>query len=131
VSDDVVWRQGSMGMHYLEPASGRAAVVEAISRGWLADLSQSRHFFLNLMLTEVGSNRAVVHAYVLHTATDVRGTRLRSSGIYRLELGRIDGDWLMARIDAGYDGDPGRDGEGLVATHPTSDPATPWKGHAT
>jgi hypothetical protein len=68
------------------------------------------------MATDASDDRAVVHAYVLKTRTHGGMTHLSATGIYRFALRRVDEEWLMTRIDGGYDADLGLVAEGAGAT---------------
>ncbi len=80
---------------------GRQAIFEYARQsheGRLAD-RQTRHHFSGIVFLELGDDRAITEnmALITHQTANDRAATISSSGIYRIDWRKTDGEWLMSK----------------------------------
>ena len=102
-TEDGIWEGTIMGADTVGPFTGRAEVVDFLTGFWDEQTDQRRHIFTNVVVSDVTESSAVVHAYLLLTASTGGVMSPITTGPYRFEMQNDDGVWRIARLAAGFD----------------------------
>lgn len=102
-TQDAVWAASVMGETKIGPFVGQAEVQEWLARFWAHQRDQRRHLILNFIVEELREDRATALAYLLLMGSSDAVTRLETSGFYRLEYTRQNGEWKISSLFGGFD----------------------------
>ena len=87
------------------PFKGRDSIMELYRGAKSSQTDARRHDITNIMFDASGDSLAVT-SYLTLFATENAETKLLTTGVYRDQVGQIDGDWKIARrhidLDSAY-----------------------------
>ena len=87
------------------PFEGRDSIMELYRGAKSSQTDVRRHDITNIMFDASGDSLAVT-SYLTLFATENAETKLLTSGVYRDQVGQIDGEWKIARrhidLDSAY-----------------------------
>ena len=85
------------------PFKGRETFVKWNEAHMATQDDQRRHMILNPTFVVQTSTTAVVNAYLMLTSVAKGQPRLVTTGLYRFELEKRDGSWMVIHLFAGFD----------------------------
>ena len=87
------------------PFAGRDSIMELYQGAKASQTDVRRHDITNIMFDTSGDTLAVT-SYLTLFATENAETRLLTTGVYRDQIGQIDGEWKITRrhidLDSAY-----------------------------
>lgn len=102
-AQDAVWEGNVLGRVPIGPMEGRQKIVDWLSEFWPYQKDQRRHMILNTIVEEQSPEAAVSLSYLLLMSSTGEAVSMESMGFYRVAYRKVDGDWLIARLTAGFD----------------------------
>lgn len=101
-TEDAVWHGSLAGIEPVPPIRGREAIVDWLTAYWDRQTDQRRHLLMSTQIDPLGADRARATCSLLLTAVETE-LRIALTSFYRVELTRIDGDWLIDDLFEGGD----------------------------
>ncbi|MFC8435520.1 nuclear transport factor 2 family protein [Streptomyces sp. NPDC057253] len=98
LTEDTVWTFTMPGQGMLGPVAGRAAVLDFIRDGHMAQTGRVRHHIGNVVVTATDAATAEVRAYLLQTRNTGESIQMISTGVYTFSLRRSDVRWRIAEL---------------------------------
>ena len=87
------------------PFEGRASIMELYRGAKASQTDVRRHDITNIMFDASGDTLAVT-SYLTLFATENAETKLLTTGVYRDQVGQIDGEWKITKrhidLDSAY-----------------------------
>jgi len=102
-TEDAVWEGSIAGEEALGPFVGREVIMSFMTDFWVTQRDQRRHMIVNTIIEEQDETAALAQAYQVLTAARSGKVALETTGFYRFNLRRIEGDWKIAHLFSGYD----------------------------
>ena len=102
---DAVMSMQIAGGDMVGPFAGRDGIMELYQGAKASQTDVRRHDITNIMFDTPGDTLAVT-SYLTLFATENAETRLLTTGVYRDQIGQIDGEWKITRrhidLDSAY-----------------------------
>lgn len=102
-TEDVVWDGSIMGATAVGPFHGQADLRTFFDGILQLQTAQRRHAFTNVIVDVLESNTATAHAYLQLWSSEHGRTTPVSCGPYRFLFERVQDQWLISSVFAGWD----------------------------
>lgn len=102
-TDDVIWDGSIMGTQSVGPVHGKVQVREFLANILVKQKSQRRHTFTNVVVDQFSESAATAHAYLILWSSENSRTHSVTTGPYRFTFRRVDQQWLIDEVYAGWD----------------------------
>ncbi|MBS1861435.1 MAG: nuclear transport factor 2 family protein [Actinobacteria bacterium] len=102
-TEDATWTADLYGKEDYGPFEGAAGIAEWLAGSFVTMVDQRRHLFINPVVDELVEDAARVFSMCLITGAKDEIVTPRCTGIYRVGMRKIDGDWLIAELFGAFD----------------------------
>jgi len=102
-TDDGIWEGNVLGCVPVGPFTGRARIGEWLSGFWPHQKDQRRHMLLNTIVEEQTNDSVLTLSYLQLLSSDSKRVQLETTGFYRVTYARVEDQWRIARLTAGFD----------------------------
>jgi ketosteroid isomerase-like protein len=102
-TEDAVWEGAVSGSEDVGPITGRIEIVEWLAGFWPHQRDQRRHVLTNFLVASHSPAAAEIHAYLVLTSARGETVSLETTGCYRVQLARDEGDWRIRYMFAHFD----------------------------
>ncbi|MEU5717568.1 nuclear transport factor 2 family protein [Streptomyces sp. NPDC020403] len=103
LTEDTTWTFTTPGQGVLGPVTGRAAVLDFIRAGHMAQTGRVRHHLGNVVVTRAETAIAEVRAYLMQTRNTGESIQVLSTGVYTFVLRLSDDRWRIADLTLALD----------------------------
>jgi SnoaL-like protein len=102
-TEDATWTANLMHEEDHGPFEGAEGIAEWLAGSFVTMVDQRRHLMINPVVDEQSADAARVFSMCLITGAKDKVVTPRCTGIYRINLKKVDGIWLIQTLFGAFD----------------------------